>query len=81
MPPYNRENFLWTDALRLMLIKEVKHCPTIWSSSKDNFNNMSDATAYQITQKLHEVSTGICELTGRIILENFSKNLGTVRDS
>ncbi|EFO21065.1 hypothetical protein LOAG_07427 [Loa loa] len=60
---YNRKKFLWTDALRLMLIKEVKQRPTIWSSSSNNFNNMSDKMAYQITKKLHEVSTGICELT------------------
>ncbi|CAG9538990.1 unnamed protein product [Cercopithifilaria johnstoni] len=60
---YNREKFLWTDALRLMLIKEVKRRPTIWSSNSNNFNNMSDKVAHQITKKLHEVSTGICELT------------------
>ncbi|VDK87413.1 unnamed protein product [Litomosoides sigmodontis] len=60
---YNREKFLWTDALRLMLIKEVKRRPTIWSSISNNFNNMNDKMAYEITAKLYEVSTGICELT------------------
>lgn len=66
---YSREKFLWTDALRLMLIKEVKRRPTIWSSNSNNFNNMSDQVAYQITKKLHEASAGICELTGKIIYE------------
>ncbi|KAM3722026.1 MFP1 attachment factor [Dirofilaria immitis] len=60
---YNREKFLWTDALRLMLIREVKRRPTIWSSDPNNFNNMNDKMAFEITKKLHEVSTGICELT------------------
>lgn len=62
------EKFLWTDALRLMLIKEVKRRPIIWSSGTNNFNNMNDKIAYQITKKVHEISTGICELTGEIIL-------------
>lgn len=70
---YNREKFLWTDALRLMLIKEVKRRPTIWSSISNNFNNMNDKMAYEITGKLYEVSTGICELTGRIFSEIFEK--------
>ncbi|VDO08751.1 unnamed protein product, partial [Brugia timori] len=60
---YSDEKFVWTDALRLMLIKEVKRRPIIWSSSSNNFNNMNDKIAYQITKKLHEVSTGICRLT------------------
>ncbi|EJW81228.1 hypothetical protein WUBG_07864 [Wuchereria bancrofti] len=32
---YSGEKFLWTDALRLMLIKEVKRRPIIWSSIND----------------------------------------------
>ncbi|VDK85174.1 unnamed protein product, partial [Onchocerca ochengi] len=60
---YNREEFIWTDALRLILIREVKRRPAIWSSESSNFNNMNDEMAFQITKKLHEVSTGICELT------------------
>ncbi|KAL3997333.1 hypothetical protein ACH3XW_10435 [Acanthocheilonema viteae] len=60
---HNREKFLWTDALRLTLIKEIKRRPLIWSSNSNNFNGMTDKVAYQITKKLHEVSTGICELT------------------
>uniref|UniRef100_A0A915Q746 MADF domain-containing protein n=1 Tax=Setaria digitata TaxID=48799 RepID=A0A915Q746_9BILA len=60
---YNREEFLWTDALRLKLIKEVKQRPAIWLTNLNNFNNMDDQVAAEIIRKIRKMSTGICSLT------------------
>lgn len=54
-----RGEFMWTDALRLELIRDVERRPDIWSTGIDNFNNMVDSVAREIARNLRTVATGV----------------------